>query len=184
MPFQFQELEVPGLVLVTAQHIADERGLFVETFKRSAFAAHGISETFVQDNLSRSKHGVLRGLHYQNPPHAQGKLVSVLRGEVYDVAVDIRRGSPTFGQWAGVRLSGDRFQMLYIPVGFAHGFCVLSDKADFCYKVTTEYAPSAEAGIVWNDPDIGIEWPVVDPSLSPRDAALPTLREAEIGFAC
>jgi len=178
MPFTFQPLAIPDLILIEARHSQDARGFFLETYKRSAFAAHGIDVSFVQDNYSRSVRGVLRGLHFQKPPRAQGKLVQVIRGEVLDVAVDIRRGSPTYGQWAGLRLSGDRFQLLYIPVGFAHGFCVLSDEADFVYKVTAEYAPELEAGILWNDPEIGIEWPVADPIVSPRDAALPRLREA------
>jgi len=178
MPFTFQPLAIPDLILIEARHSQDARGFFLETYKRSAFAAHGIDVSFVQDNYSRSVRGVLRGLHFQKPPSAQGKLVQVIRGEVLDVAVDIRRGSPTYGQWAGLRLSGDRFQLLYIPVGFAHGFCVLSDEADFVYKVTAEYAPELEAGILWNDPEIGVEWPVADPIVSPRDAALPRLREA------
>jgi dTDP-4-dehydrorhamnose 3,5-epimerase len=178
MPFTFQPLAIPDLILIEARHFQDERGFFLETFKRSAFAAHGIDLPFVQDNYSRSVRGVLRGLHFQKPPCAQGKLVQVIRGEVFDVAVDIRRGSPTYGQWAGMRLSGDRFQLLYIPVGFAHGFCVLSAEADFVYKVTAEYAPELDAGIVWNDPEIGVEWPISDPIVSPKDAALPRLREA------
>jgi dTDP-4-dehydrorhamnose 3,5-epimerase len=178
MPFTFQPLAIPDLILIEARHFQDERGFFLETFKRSAFAAHGIDLPFVQDNYSRSVRGVLRGLHFQKPPCAQGKLVQVIRGEVFDVAVDIRRGSPTYGQWAGMRLSGDRFQLLYIPVGFAHGFCVLSAEADFVYKVTAEYAPELDAGIVWNDPEIGVEWPIADPIVSPKDAALPRLREA------
>jgi dTDP-4-dehydrorhamnose 3,5-epimerase len=178
MPFTFQPLAIPDLILIEARHFQDERGFFLETFKRSAFAAHGIDLPFVQDNYSRSVRGVLRGLHFQKPPCAQGKLVQVIRGEVFDVAVDIRRGSPTYGQWAGMRLSGDRFQLLYIPVGFAHGFCVLSAEADFVYKVTAEYAPELDAGIVWNDPEIGVEWPIADAIVSPKDAALPRLREA------
>jgi dTDP-4-dehydrorhamnose 3,5-epimerase len=182
MPFTFQPLAIPDLILIEARHSQDARGFFLETYKRSAFAAHGIDVSFVQDNYSRSVCGVLRGLHFQKPPSAQGKLVQVIRGEVLDVAVDIRRGSPTYGQWAGLRLSGDRFQLLYIPVGFAHGFCVLSDEADFVYKVTAEYAPELEAGILWNDPEVGVEWPVADPIVSPRDAALPRLREADHVF--
>ena len=181
MPFQFQRLAIPDVILIQARHFADERGLFLETYKRSEFEANGISDRFVQDNLSHSARGVLRGLHYQIHPQAQGKLVSVLRGEVYDVAVDIRKGSPTFGQWVGIRLSGKRFQMVYIPVGFAHGFCALDD-ADFCYKVTAEYAPEQDRGIVWNDPDIGIEWPIAAPILSSKDVQLPSLKDAESNF--
>jgi dTDP-4-dehydrorhamnose 3,5-epimerase len=182
MPFQFHRLEIPDIILIEARHFADDRGLFLETYKRSEFEANGIPDTFVQDNHSRSAHGVLRGLHYQIHPAAQGKLVRVLRGEVFDVAVDIRQGSPTFGQWVGMRLSGDQFKMLYIPMGFAHGFCVLSEQADFCYKVTAEYARTQERGIVWNDPEIGIEWPISRPVLSPKDAELPLLKHADMNF--
>jgi dTDP-4-dehydrorhamnose 3,5-epimerase len=183
MPFQFERLALPDVILVEARHIEDDRGFFLETYKQSAFAANGIPHTFVQDNCSRSLRGVLRGLHYQRRPHAQGKLVRVVHGEVFDVAVDIRRGSPTYGQWVGMRLSADRFQMLYVPIGFAHGFCVLTDFADLTYKVTAEYAPQAEAGIVWNDPTIGIEWPVESPLLSPKDAELPLLADVDTTFA-
>ena len=182
MPFQFQRLAIPDVILVEARHLADDRGFFLETYKYSTFAANGIREAFVQDNLSRSRRGVLRGLHYQRPPQAQGKLVRVLRGEGYDVAVDIRAGSPTYCQWVGVHLSGDRFQMLYIPPGFAHGFCALSDEADLAYKVTAEYAPDLDAGIAWNDPQIGVEWPVSSPVLSTRDARLPLLQDVDTGF--
>jgi len=182
MPFTFQQLAIPDLILIEARRFRDDRGFFLETYKQSAFAAHGIDVPFVQDNYSQSVHRVLRGLHYQKIPQAQSKLVQVLRGEVFDVAVDIRVGSPTYGQWVGMHLSGDRFQLLYIPAGFAHGFCVLSDEADFLYKVSAEYAPELDAGIVWNDPDIGIEWPIADPIVSPKDAKLPSLREAEGSF--
>jgi dTDP-4-dehydrorhamnose 3,5-epimerase len=182
MPFTFQQLAIPGLILIKARRFRDDRGFFLETYKQSAFAAQGIDVSFVQDNYSHSVHRVLRGLHYQKLPQAQGKLVQVLRGEVFDVAVDIRVGSPTYGQWAGMHLSGERFQLLYIPVGFAHGFCVLSDEADFLYKVSADYAPELDAGIVWNDPDIGVEWPIADPIVSPKDARLPSLREAEVSF--
>lgn len=178
MPFTFQQLAIPDVTLIEARRFSDERGFFLETYKQSAFAAHGINLSFVQDNYSHSVRGVLRGLHYQTPPQAQGKLVQVLRGEVFDVAVDIRVGSPTYGRWVGVHLSGDRFQLLYIPVGFAHGFCVLSEQADVHYKVTAEYAPDLETGIRWNDSDVGVNWPIADSIVSPRDAALPLLREA------
>lgn len=182
MPFTFQQLAIPGLILIEARRFRDDRGFFLETYKQAAFAAQGIDVSFVQDNYSHSVHRVLRGLHYQKLPQAQGKLVQVLRGEVFDVAVDIRVGSPTYGQWAGMHLSGDRFQLLYIPVGFAHGFCVLSEKAGFVYHITAEYAQQLEAGILWNDPAIGIEWPISDPLLSPRDAQLPLLQEAGVDF--
>jgi dTDP-4-dehydrorhamnose 3,5-epimerase len=182
MPFQFQRLEIPGLILVQARAARDERGYFLETYKHSAFAADGIVGTFLQDNHSHSVRGILRGLHYQKPPRAQAKLVMALRGEIFDVAVDIRRGSPTFGKWLGCVLSSDNFHMLYIPAGFAHGFCALSDEADVIYKVTDEYAPDCERGILWNDPAIGIQWPVAQPFVSPRDARLPLLQDAEADF--
>lgn len=182
MPFTFRRLGLPEVILVEPKVFRDERGFFLEAYKYSEFSAFGIKAPFVQDNHSRSCKGVLRGLHYQNPPKAQGKLVRVIVGEIFDVAVDIRKGSPTYGRWVGVRLSAEGKEMVYIPPGFAHGFCVLSDIAEVIYKVTEEYAPECEAGIIWNDPQIGIRWPVEDPVLSPRDARWPPLREAENGF--
>ena len=182
MPFQFRRLEIPEVILIEPRVFQDERGFFKETYKYSEFAAFGITERFVQDNHSRSVKGVLRGLHYQNPPKAQGKLVRVIVGGIFDVAVDIRVGSPTYGKWVGVKLSAENKRMLYIPPGFAHGFCVLSDVAEVVYKVTEEYAPECEAGIIWNDPEIGIAWPIERPILSPKDAAWPPLREAINGF--
>jgi dTDP-4-dehydrorhamnose 3,5-epimerase len=182
MPFRFERLEIPEVVLIEARRFGDPRGFFMETFQASAFAAQSIPATFVQDNLSHSKRGVLRGLHYQNPPKAQGKLVMVLRGRIFDVAVDIRLGSATFGQWIGLELTADSAQMVYIPVGFAHGFCVLSDEADVLYKVTEEYAPELDRGILWNDPEIGIRWPIATPILSAKDAQLPPLKEADNNF--
>lgn len=182
MPFQFHRLDIPGAVLVEARSFCDDRGFFLETFKGSEFAAHGIPGTFVQDNWSRSRRGVLRGLHYQNPPMAQGKLVMVLRGEVWDVGVDMRRGSPTYGRWIGLTLAADAFQMLYLPPGLAHGFCVLSEVADVVYKVTAEFAPELDAGILWNDPAVGIRWPIPAPVLSAKDARLPLLAEAAPDF--
>ncbi|RLG08532.1 MAG: dTDP-4-dehydrorhamnose 3,5-epimerase [Thaumarchaeota archaeon] len=178
MPFRFKRLEIPDVVLVEPMVFHDERGFFMEAYKYSDFAAFGIGERFVQDNHSRSVKGVLRGLHYQNPPKAQGKLVRVIVGEIFDVAVDIRKGSPTYGRWVGVRLSAENKKMLYIPPGFAHGFCVLSEVAEVIYKVTEEYAPECEAGIIWNDPEIGIEWPIKSPTLSPKDASWPPLQDA------
>ena len=182
MPFRFEKLEIPGLVLVEAKAFPDDRGFFVETYKQSDFAANGIPERFVQDNLARSAKGTLRGLHYQLHPQAQGKLVLVLSGEVFDVAVDIRRGSPTFGRWLGISLRAEDRRMLYVPAGFAHGYCVLSNEADVTYKVTSEYAHELERGFLWNDPQIGVEWPIANPTLSPRDAALPPLELAEHNF--
>jgi len=182
MPFEFRRLEIPDIVLIETHSAQDDRGHFLELYKGSAFTAHGIAERFVQDNLSHSRRGVLRGLHYQKQPMAQGKLVTALTGQIFDVAVDIRRGSPTFGRWLGVTLSAGRFQLLYVPVGFAHGFCVLSENADVLYKVTAEYAPDLDRGIVWNDPEIGIRWPVAEPILSSKDAGLPHLAEADSNF--
>ncbi len=183
MPFTFTPLQIPDVILITARVFDDARGFFLETYKYSEFAAHGIPETFVQDNHSRSVRGVLRGLHFQNPPQAQGKLVRVVRGEIFDVAVDIRPSSPTFGQWVGEILSEANQRMLYIPPGFAHGFLVLSELADVSYKVTAEYAPELDSGIIWNDPTIQIQWPLQgSPLLSAKDAALPTLLNADNRF--
>jgi dTDP-4-dehydrorhamnose 3,5-epimerase len=182
MPFEFYRLEIPDVVFVKARRFPDERGFFQEMYKASAFAEHGIPAAFVQDNLSHSQQGVVRALHYQKAPHAQGKLVMVLHGRIYDVAVDIRRDSPTFSQWVGRELTSEGGEMLWVPPGFAHGFCVLSEEADLLYKVTDEYAPDCERGIIWNDPEIGIEWPIDEPLLSGRDAVLPLLRDAEIDF--
>ena len=182
MPFQFHRLEIPDIVLVEAQSFGDHRGYFLETYRMSSFSTNGISDAFVQDNLSHSHHGVLRGLHYQNHPKAQGKLVTVLKGEIFDVAVDIRKGSLTYGRWVGMTLSADCYRMLYVPVGFAHGFCVMSEEATVSYKATEEYAPDLERGIAWNDPDIGIRWPIESPILSAKDAQLPLLNEADNSF--
>ena len=182
MPFDFHRLALPEIILVRASRFGDDRGYFMETYKASAFAAGGISLPFVQDNLSHSSHGVLRGLHYQKHPRAQGKLVSVLSGRILDVAVDIRRGSPTYGQWLACELSAGEGNMLYVPAGFAHGFCVLSDEADVLYKVTAEFDANLDRGILWNDPEIGVEWPIAEPILSPKDAQLPPLRLADNNF--
>jgi dTDP-4-dehydrorhamnose 3,5-epimerase len=173
------ETELPGVLLVEPRVFSDERGFFLETFHAERYAAHGIPTALVQDNLSRSRHGTLRGLHFQEPK-AQGKLVQVVRGTVFDVVVDVRRGSPTFGRWLGLELSGEAPRQLWIPPGFAHGFCVLSESADFYYKCTTLYAPEAERSIRWNDPQIGIQWPLRDPILSPKDAAAPLLADAAV----
>ncbi len=181
MSFTFTRLEIPEIILVKPQSFGDARGFFMETYKRSAFAAEGIPD-FVQGNHSRSARGVLRGLHYQLQPAAQGKLLSVVRGAIFDVGVDIRLGSPTYKQWVGVELSDENHHMLYVPPGFAHGFCVLSDVADLYYQVTAEYSPAHERGISWNDPEIGVVWPVDEPRLSQRDAQQPLLRDAENNF--
>jgi dTDP-4-dehydrorhamnose 3,5-epimerase len=182
MPFHFQRLAIPDVVLVEAQSFADDRGFFAETFKHSAFAGFGLSQTFVQDNMSHSCRGVLRGLHYQKNPAAQAKLVMVLRGRIFDVAADLRRSSPTYRQWVGVTLTAGDLHMLYVPEGFAHGFCVLSKEADVLYKVTHEYVPHLDRGILWNDPDLGVAWPIDEPILSPKDARLPLLRDSDNDF--
>jgi dTDP-4-dehydrorhamnose 3,5-epimerase len=182
MPFQFQRLRLPEVVLIEPRNLKDERGFFRETFKASEFAANGLPDRFAQDNQSHSVRGVLRGLHYQNPPRAQGKLVSVSRGEIFDVAVDIRQSSPTFGQWVAQDLAAETGCMLYVPPGFAHGFVVLSAEADVIYKVTEEYAVELDRGLLWNDPQIGVRWPILEPILSPKDAHLPLLRDADNRF--
>lgn len=179
MPFEFRELDIPGIILVQPKVFGDERGAFMETYKLSDFAAAGIKERFVQDNHSMSSRDVLRGLHYQKSPMQQGKLVRCIRGRVFDVAVDIREGSPTFGRWVDVELSGDNNLMLYIPPGFAHGFVVLSDTAEVVYKCTNEYSSEHERGVIWNDPDIRIDWPVKNPIVSEKDRRNPTLRDAD-----
>ena len=166
--------ELPEVLLIEPHVFGDPRGFFMETYHEARYREAGILGHFMQDNHSRSRRGVLRGLHYQLL-QPQGKLVWVTRGQVFDVAVDIRRGSPTFGRWAGDILDDSNHRQLYIPPGFAHGFCVLSDTADFFYKCTAYYNSQAEHGILWNDPDIGIEWPVQEVILSDKDASLPRL---------
>ncbi len=185
MPFEFERTELPGLVLVKPRVFRDQRGFFMETYKHSDFERAGIGEPFVQDNHSRSARGVLRGLHYQLNPRAQGKLVRCIRGAVFDVAVDIRKGSPTFARWFGIELTEDNAYMLWIPPGFAHGFLVLTDVAEVVYKVSgAEYSPEYERTIIWNDRDISIKWPLraEEIVLSDRDSLAPALRDAEINF--
>lgn len=182
MPFKFERLLIPDVVLIEPVVHKDERGFFLESYKFSEFAAFGIRERFVQDNHSKSAHGVLRGLHYQRNPKAQGKLITVIHGKIFDVAVDIRKGSPTYGRWVGITLSAEDKRMLYIPGGFAHGFCVISEMAEVAYKVTEEYTPEHDAGIIWNDPDIAISWQIQHPILSKKDATLPRLKEIDTGF--
>jgi dTDP-4-dehydrorhamnose 3,5-epimerase len=165
---RFVQTEVPGVILVEPDVFEDPRGFFLETYHARKYAEIGLPGLFVQDNYSWSVRGTLRGLHYQTT-QSQGKLVSVLQGQVFDVAVDIRQGSPTFGKWIGIELSGENKRQLYIPPGFAHGFCVLSEAAGFAYKCTAFYAPEDEGGIIWNDPDIAIRWPIKSPLLSGKD---------------
>ena len=168
--------DLPGVLILEPKVFPDARGFFLETYNKEKYLAAGLNIDFVQDNLSFSSKGVLRGLHYQNP-HAQGKLVYVLQGEVWDVAVDIRRDSAQFGRWTAVTLTGDNKKQFYIPPGFAHGFCVVSDTALFTYKCTDTYHPECDGGIRWDDPDVGINWPVTEPILSNKDQLLPFLRE-------
>lgn len=182
MPFKFTRLEMDGVVLIEPHLFGDERGFFLELYKRSDFRRAGITEHFVQDNHSRSTKGVLRGLHYQKEPRAQGKLVRCLQGKIFDVAVDIRKGSPTYGKWVGQELTGENRQMLYVPIGFAHGFLTLSDVAEVLYKCTDEYSPSHDRGIIWNDPDIGIPWKTSEPLISGKDMTHPRLRDADNEF--
>lgn len=175
-------LRIPEVILFEPKVFGDARGFFFESFNAKAFRdASGLALDFVQDNHSRSRKGVLRGLHYQLAPCAQGKLVRVTHGTVFDVAVDIRRSSPTFGQWVGAELTGTNHHQLWVPPGFAHGFVVLSEEADFLYKTTNFYAAAHERSIIWNDPRIGIEWPLSgEPTLSAKDAIAPVLADAEV----
>jgi len=174
------ECAIPGPLIIEPLVFGDERGFFLETWSERSFGANGIGAAFVQDNHSRSQAGVLRGLHYQNP-HGQGKLVRVSRGAVFDVAVDMRRSSPTFGKWAGVTLSADNKRVFWVPEGFAHGFLVLEDDTDFLYKCTDFYAPENEHTLAWDDPEVGIEWPLdgLEPQLSAKDREGRSLAEAE-----
>jgi dTDP-4-dehydrorhamnose 3,5-epimerase len=177
------QTHIEGLVIIEPQVFGDDRGYFMETWNVQTFTDAGLPMAFVQDNQSKSRKGVLRGLHLQTK-FSQGKLVGVISGEVYDVGVDLRRGSPTYRQYAGVRLSGENKRMFYVPEGFAHGFLVLSDEAVFTYKCTQLYHPEYEAGIKYNDPDIGIKWPMAETELllSEKDKRLPRLKEAGYGF--
>ena len=171
--------ELPEVLIIEPKVHGDSRGFFYESFQAARYAAAGITGAFVQDNISRSARGTLRGLHFQEP-RAQGKLVQVLRGSVFDVAVDVRRGSPRFGRWVGIELSEAVPRQLWIPPGFAHGFCVLSDSADFFYKCTELYAPEVERSIAWDDPQIGIRWPLSAPLLSSKDRTAPTLESSPV----
>lgn len=183
MPFEFEKLDIPGLVLIRPQAFADERGFFMETYRLSDFAAAGIADRFVQANVSYSKRGVLRGLHYQKQPKAQAKLVHVVAGEIYDVVVDLREDSPSFGRWYATVLSAENRRVLYVPPWCAHGFCVLSEEARVAYSVTEEYSPELERGILWSDPALAISWPVEAPIVSPKDQALPLFAAADLDAA-
>lgn len=174
---RIESCAIPEVLLISPRVFADERGFFLESYSEREFAVAGITSKFVQDNHSRSKRSVLRGLHYQLD-QPQGKLVRVIRGKIFDVAADIRKGSPTFGEWVGVILDDEKKQSLWIPEGFAHGFCVLSDAADVVYKTTDFYAPLAERGIKWDDPTLGIQWPIADPILAEKDLRYPALERS------
>ena len=173
------ETALPGVLLLEPARFGDSRGFFMELYRSSRYAEAGIAAPFVQDNFSRSSRGTLRGLHFQEP-NPQGKLVQCLAGHIWDVAVDIRRGSPTFGRWVSADLDGESMRQLWVPPGFAHGFCVVSERADVLYKVTDFWAPSSERSIAWNDPALAIPWPVAEPLLSAKDAAAPTLAASPV----
>lgn len=177
--------KIEGLLIIEPKAFADDRGFFMETYNRDRYVEAGIAETFVQDNVSVSKKGTLRGLHYQAPPFAQGKLVQVLRGSVIDVAVDIRSGSPTFGQYVAVELSAENKKQFWLPVGFAHGFVALEDDTVFSYKCTNVYSPECDRGVLWSDPQIGIVWPFPESELliSDKDKKQPLLKDIAQEFA-
>jgi len=176
-------LAIPEVKLLAPAVHRDARGFFLERYRRDAFARAGIDADFVQDNHSRSLQGTIRGLHFQRPPHAQAKLVSVARGCIFDVAVDVRVGSPTYGRWVGALLDDETMRQLYVPAGFAHGFAVRSPVADVLYKVDAPHAPAAEAGIRWDDPALAIDWGVEAPLISDKDAGLPALQALDSGFS-
>ena len=175
MAFKFKKMQIPEVTLIEPPVFSDERGFFVETYKRDDFAERGIKEPFIQDNHSgSSRKGVVRGLHFQKAPAAQSKLVRVIRGRILDVAVDIRKASLTYGKWVSAELSAENRRMLYIPEGFAHGFCTLEDNTEVIYKCGAVYSPEHDRGVKWNDPAIGIDWPVKTPILSEKDGKLLT----------
>jgi dTDP-4-dehydrorhamnose 3,5-epimerase len=183
MGFGFTRLKISEVILVEPDTYEDERGFFREAYKRSAFAQVGIDRDFPQANLSESSAGVIRGLHYQRHPAAVGKLVGVARGEIFDVAVDVRPGSPTFGRWVSAELSAENGRMLFVPEGFAHGFCALTDGVLVTYLMTGEYSAEHDTGVRWDDPDLAIDWPVSDPIVSSKDRQLPFLKDTSDGLA-
>ena len=182
MPFTFKRLSIPDVILIEPQSFSDDRGFFFESFKESDFFSNGIDKNFVQDNFSHSVNGVIRGLHFQKAPKAQAKLVTVLKGKIFDVAVDIRKNSPTYGKWVSEILSDYTHNLLYVPEGFAHGFCVISDEADVQYKVSNEYSQEHERSIIWNDPKLNIEWPIKKPDISNKDNKLSLLENLDNDF--
>jgi len=177
MPFEFKKMDIPDVVLIKPKVFEDERGFFMETYKKEDFKKAGIKRDFIQDNHSKSKHAVLRGLHFQRNPYAQAKIVRCIKGIIYDVAVDLRKSSSHFGKYVATILSEYNKYQLYIPRNFAHGFVVLSGEAEIVYKVDNIYSPDYESGLIWNDPDINIQWPVDNPIISEKDKGLPTLKE-------
>ncbi|TVQ61739.1 MAG: dTDP-4-dehydrorhamnose 3,5-epimerase [Phycisphaerales bacterium] len=181
---ELERLEIPDVVLITPKRHGDHRGYFMETYSRPKLAGLGIDAVFVQDNQSRSEHAwTLRGLHFQRPPHAQGKLVRVVRGRIWDVAVDVRRDSPTYGRWVAAELSESNAKQLWVPPGFAHGFVTLEPGTEVAYKVTEVYHPDAEGGVIWNDPELNLPWPIdQDPRLSVKDEKLPEFASLESPF--
>ncbi len=182
MPFNFKKLEIPDVVLIEPAVFEDDRGFFMETYHQEDFRNAGIAEAFVQDNHSRSQKGVLRGLHYQKDPMAQGKLVRCVNGAIFDVAVDLRKGSPTCNRWIGVVLSETNRLILWIPKGFAHGYVALEDGTEVLYKTDNPYSRPHERGIIWNDPQLGIKWPIDGPTVSKKDAQYPSFKDADHNF--
>ena len=180
--FTFKKLEIPDVLVIQTKIFSDKRGFFLESFKESEFISNVINKKLVQDNISHSTRGVLRGLHFQKNPKPQAKLVTVIKGKIFDVAVDIRKNSPTYGKWVSQILSEEEHNLLYVPEGFAHGFCVLSEEADVYYKVSNEYSSEHEDGIVWNDPNLNISWPLTDVIVSDKDKQLPLLENLENSF--
>ncbi len=180
--FIFEKLRVPDVILIKPATFQDHRGTLLESYRKTEFFSKGIREEFVQDNYVASKANTLRGLHYQLTPYAQAKLITVLRGAIYDVAVDLRKNSPTFGEWVSATLSEENFQSIYIPEGFAHGFCVIGNDALIMYKMSSEYSTTHERGIIWNDPTIDITWPIEAPIISEKDKIHPTLAKANINL--
>lgn len=183
MAFQFEKLDIPEIIYIVPDIYPDQRGFFSEVYKYPEFEKEGITRSFAQVNHSRSSKGTLRGLHYQIEPKAQGKLITVIEGEIFDVTVDLRKGSPTYGKWVSRILNAEKKDMLYIPEGFAHGFVTLSETAQIIYYCTEVYSPEHERGLSWNDPVVGVKWPVEDPILSQKDAALPRLDKIDNNFS-
>ena len=182
MSFTFKNLEIPEVILIEPKMLGDSRGFFVELYKKTDFLEVGIKDPFLQVSYSHSTKNVLRGLHYQKNPCAQAKLVRAAKGKIFDVAVDIRKGSPSFGKWVSAYLDSEKMNMLYVPEGFAHGFLAISDEVDLEYYCSKEYCPENEAGIIYNDPALNIAWPSENPILSDKDLAFPCLKEADNNF--